>query len=80
MLARLREERPTLGIPVIITASAWDTKDFAEFIQPPVVAYFLKPFALTALLESIRSAIAHKGRKELSNLNRASRYSSLSTG
>jgi DNA-binding NtrC family response regulator len=69
VLAWLREEGPAHRIPVILTAMAGYPRDFAEFIDPPVVDYFPKPFALPALLESVCSAIATKERSELSFLN-----------
>jgi DNA-binding response OmpR family regulator len=55
VLAWLREDGLMPGIPVILTATAGYAQDFAEFIEPPVVAYLPKPFALTALLECVRS-------------------------
>ncbi len=70
VLAWLREESATHGIPVILTATAGCPQDFAEFIEPPVVDYLPKPFALTALLESVRFAIAKMGRREPSHLHR----------
>ena len=70
VLAWLREEIPTRGIPVILTATAGCPQDFAEFIEPPIVDFLPKPFALSALLASVRSAVAKKGRREPSNLHR----------
>jgi DNA-binding NtrC family response regulator len=64
VLAWLREESLMPGIPVILTATAGYAQDFAEFFEPPVVDYLRKPFTLTALLESVRSAVANKGRRE----------------
>jgi DNA-binding NtrC family response regulator len=78
VLAWLREESLMPGIPVILTATAGYAQDFAEFIEPRVVAYLRKPFALTALLECVRSAVANKGRREPSNLHRV--YSELFIG
>jgi two-component system phosphate regulon response regulator OmpR len=80
VLAWLREESPTHGIPVILAATAGYPRDFAEFIEPPVVDYLPKPFALTALLESVRSAVARRGRREPSKLDRVPRYSELFIG
>jgi DNA-binding NtrC family response regulator len=56
ILAWLREENPAPRIPVILTAMAGYPQAFASVIEPPVVAYLPKPFALTALLEKVRSA------------------------
>jgi DNA-binding NtrC family response regulator len=80
VLAWLREESPTHGIPVILTATAGYPQEFTEFIEPPVADYLPKPFALTALLESVRSAVAKKGRSEPSNLHRIPVYSELFIG
>ena len=80
VLAWLREEIPTRGIPVILTATAECPQDFAEFIEPPIVAYLPKPIMLTALLESVRSAVEQKGRREPSHLHRVPAYSELFIG
>ena len=77
VLAWLREASPASRIPVLLTATAADPADMAEFNEPPVVDYLPKPFALTALLEKVRSAVARSGRREPSNLNRVPRYSEL---
>ena len=78
VLAWLREESLMPGIPVILTATAGYPQDFAEFTEPPVVDYLPKPFALTALLEKVRSAVAKKGHRELSTPNHV--YSELFIG
>jgi len=80
VLAWLREESPTHGIPVILTATAGYAQDFAECSAPPVMDYLPKPFALNALLESVRSAVAKQGEKEPSNLNRVPAYPELFIG
>ena len=80
VLAWLREENPTHRIPVIVTATAGCPEDLAEFIEPPVVRFLPKPFALTALLESVRSAIAMNGQREPSNPHRVPVYSELFIG
>jgi two-component system sensor histidine kinase/response regulator len=80
VLAWLREESPAPGMPVLLTATADYPQDSAQFIEPPVVEFLSKPFALTALLESVRSAVAKKGPEEPSNLNCASCYSELFIG
>jgi len=74
VLAWLREESPPPRIPVLLTTTAADPPDMAGFNQPPVVHYLPKPFALAGLLESIRSAVAKKGRREPSNLDRIAGY------
>ena len=80
VLAWLREESRAPSIPVLLTATAADPPDLAEFNEAPVVGYLPKPFALTALLESVRSAVARRGRREPSNLNHVPRYSEYFIG
>lgn len=75
VLALLRAESPAPRIPVLLTATAAAPAHMAEVNEPPVVGYLPKPLALTALLESVRSAVARRGRREASNLNRVPRYS-----
>jgi two-component system KDP operon response regulator KdpE len=60
VLAWLREDSPTPRIPVLLTATAAAPPDMVEFNESPVVDYLPKPFALTALLECVRSAVARK--------------------
>ena len=74
VLAWLREENRAPRIPVLLTATAADPPEIAEFNEPPVVDYLPKPFALVGLLEGIRSAIAMKGRRKRSNLDRVPGY------
>jgi DNA-binding response OmpR family regulator len=54
VFAWLREERGTSGVAVILMATAGHPLDGTEVIEPPVVQLLLKPFGLTALLESVR--------------------------
>jgi len=70
VLAWLREESPAPRFPVLLTAPAAGPPAMAAFNEPPVVDYLPRPFALAGLLERIRSAIAKKGRREPSNLDR----------
>ena len=42
----------------------------ADSIEPPVVDYLPKPFALSALLEKVRSAVAENRPREPSNRHR----------
>ena len=64
VLAWLREQSPAPGIPVLLTATAADPADLAEYHKPPVVDCLPRPFALAGLLESIRSAAARRARAE----------------
>ncbi len=58
VLAWLREQSPAPRTSVLLTATAADPPDMAEVKTPPVVDYLPRPFALTGLLERIRSAVA----------------------
>jgi DNA-binding response OmpR family regulator len=60
VLAWLRESEATLSVPVVLTATAGYLPDGTNAIEPPVVAVLAKPFTLTALLESVRAAVAKK--------------------
>jgi DNA-binding response OmpR family regulator len=64
VLAWLREESAKSGVPVVLTTTADYPPHMAAFTEPPVVDYPGKPIALTALLESVRSAVARTGREE----------------
>lgn len=59
VLAWLREERATSGLAVILTGTAGYPLDGIPASEAPVVRLLFKPFALTALLESVRSAVAN---------------------
>jgi DNA-binding response OmpR family regulator len=61
VLAWLREEGAKSGVPVILTITAGNPPHRAAFTEPPVVDHLCKPFELTALLESVRSAVARTG-------------------
>lgn len=80
VLAWLRDESPAPKIAVLLTATAAAAPDMAEFNELPVVDYLLKPFALTALLGSVRSAVAKGRRRAPSNPNRVPRCSELFIG
>ena len=75
VLAWLREEGSAPKIPVLLMGPPAALPDMTEFNEPPIVDYLPKPFTLTALLESIRSAVARKERREPSNLNCVPHYS-----
>jgi DNA-binding NtrC family response regulator len=80
VLAWLREHRVTAGLPVVLTAAAGCSPDATKDIRPPVVEFLPKPFTLTTLLWSVRTAVAKKGREEPFNLNRAAGCSELFIG
>ena len=75
VLAWLREESPAHKIPVVFLAAAAAGPDRDVFKESPVVDCLPKPVALTPLLDSVRSAVASKERREPSNLNRVPCYS-----
>jgi DNA-binding NtrC family response regulator len=62
VLGWLRDER--LSVPVILTATAGWSPGVAEELVPPAVAFFPKPFSLTALSESVRVAVAKSKSSE----------------
>jgi DNA-binding NtrC family response regulator len=71
VLAWLRQEGATSGVPVVLTATAGCPPHGTEDIDPPVVKFLPKPFTLTALLESVRAAVAYDAGKESPNLQDA---------
>jgi DNA-binding response OmpR family regulator len=79
VLAWLREMAAMAGIPVILTATAGCQVDGSEVIKPPVVQLLLKPFALSALLNSIRSAVA-TGEAAAGTADQVSAWSELYLG
>jgi two-component system KDP operon response regulator KdpE len=80
VLARLREESALPSFPVVLTATAGYLPDGPALIEPPVVHCLHKPFALNALLESVRSAVASGGRGEPSRSHRVAAYPELFIG
>jgi len=68
VVAYMREE--SLMIPVILTTTVDSRRDIADDIEPPVVAKLPKPFAVSSLLEHIRSALAD-GQKAWRNAKQA---------
>ncbi len=59
VLAWLRDEGA--GVGVVLTATGGYHPGLAEDVAPPVVRFLPKPFALTALLKTVRAAVASKG-------------------
>lgn len=60
VLAWLREENAALDVRVILTDTVGYGPEGAPAVQAPVVQFLPKPFALTALLESVRDAVTHR--------------------
>lgn len=56
VLAVIREDSDLAGVPVVVTAAAADGAAVAGLVSPPVVHTLAKPFALSALLDIVRSA------------------------
>lgn len=71
VLTWLREQDVGSGTSVVVTSKAGCPSDVFDDIRPPVVRWLLKPFALTALLESVDVPFAEGQREERCNLNRA---------
>ena len=46
---------------LVLTATGGQRPGLAEDVAPPVVRLLRKPFALTALLETVRAAVTNKG-------------------
>jgi DNA-binding NtrC family response regulator len=80
VLAWLREESSPSRVPVVLTATAGNLPQVAEVVMPPVIKVLPKPFALTALLESVSAAVAKKGREEPADLKGAAAGSELFIG
>jgi DNA-binding NtrC family response regulator len=80
VLACLREQRAPSEVAVVLTATAGYPTDAGEDIEPPVVKVLPKPFGLTALLESVRAAVAAKRREEPCNRIPAAACSELFIG
>ena len=70
VFASLGKESLMPGIPVILLGTAGSPRDFADFIELPIVDYLPKPFALIVLVEKVRSAVAKQGQRGPSKLNR----------
>jgi DNA-binding NtrC family response regulator len=66
VVACMRQEHVQPTVPVILTATAGSPPPVAE---PPVVKFLPKPFPMTTLLDSVRAAIAQKGREELCGMD-----------
>jgi DNA-binding response OmpR family regulator len=79
VLAWLREEGSASGVPVVLTATAGHGPD-VEGIEPPVVQLLAKPFALTALLDSLRAVLARREHEEAFNGHCAPVYPELFLG
>jgi DNA-binding response OmpR family regulator len=80
VLAWLREENALDGIPVILTGTAGHHQDLPDVVEPPVVYYLPKPFALAAFLECVQSAVAMKRRPEPTTWNGDAAHSELFIG
>lgn len=81
VLAWLREYRTACGVAVVLMATAgYYSAVAAPDTEPPVVAFLPKPFTLTALLETVRAAIAQKEREGLGYLNPAAACSEFFIG
>jgi|GEM_PF-2785524 len=57
VLAVIREESPIRNIPVVLTVADLKRSRAADFLFPPVVRLFEKPFRLTELCTAITAAV-----------------------
>jgi DNA-binding response OmpR family regulator len=64
VLAWLRERGSPFGVRVVLTTTDRFPPDPAEVLRPPVVKLLSRPFSLMALLETVRAAVACRGREE----------------
>ena len=80
VLAWLREQPGLARASVVLTATVGCPADAFGPVRPPVVTFLPKPFQLTALLESVRAALAESQRDERYYLNRTSAYPELYIG
>jgi DNA-binding response OmpR family regulator len=72
VLAWLLDESRVPGIPVILTGEVGNPRYFIKYIGLSDVENLPKPFALSVLLEKVRSAVAKQARRMPLILNRAS--------
>lgn len=80
VLAWLREQCALARASVILTAMACHPAEVPKHLRSPVVKLLPKPFALTALLESVGAAVADNKREEQFYLNRTATCSELFIG
>jgi DNA-binding NtrC family response regulator len=71
VLAWLRQDHPAHEVAVILTAAAGNCPPaIAHFIEPPVVAFLPKPFAVKSLEETVHFAVAKWQQRGSAKLNR----------
>jgi DNA-binding response OmpR family regulator len=80
VLEWLFEIDPSHRVPVILTSSAGDPCALIRELEPPVVDLLAKPFPVTRLLESVRSALARSTRKATPKKPRCPDHSELFIG
>jgi DNA-binding NtrC family response regulator len=72
----IRGNEGSCDVPVILTSAVDRRPRIADDAMPFVVGFLAKPFALTALRESVRAAIA-KNRRQPNSLRQPSGHSEL---
>jgi two-component system response regulator MtrA len=80
VLAWLRQEGAASGVTVILTATAGALPGLVGDLEPPVVRLLPKPFSLTVLLETVRTALTNTGRAESFDWDRPGACSELFIG
>jgi DNA-binding response OmpR family regulator len=70
VLAWLREEGPTDGVSVVLTATDDGRREVLGNARAPVVKVLPKPFALPTLLDSVRAAVAANRGEQRFDRNR----------
>jgi DNA-binding response OmpR family regulator len=64
VLAWLREDNTRSHIPVVLTTLAVGySPETAEDLNPPIVKFLRKPFALRTLFESVQAIVANRTRR-----------------
>jgi DNA-binding NtrC family response regulator len=71
VIALLRENGLESEVAVVLTAAGDSFRDAVPAVEPPVVQFLPKPFALTILLNAVRAVVAQKEREKWIHRNRA---------
>lgn len=69
VLAWLREQDGASELPVVLITTGGTSAPGAPDLRPPVVKFLPKPFSLTDLLHSVRTAVAKRKDEEPHNVD-----------